>query len=89
MDAHVEAVSTDSALVVWTTDFESWSCVTYSDGESFSNTVFNDERVLHHEIRLENLAAGRTYALEVRSGADTLQEYAVGADLTFTTSSTP
>jgi hypothetical protein len=88
-------VSSRSAKIRWTTDKNSNSLVSYADAIEYnkdSNKPYTitsgspDEKVLEHEVVLENLSPSTTYHYQVRSQS-ALSQVSLSADKTFTTTS--
>ncbi|MGR9087268.1 MAG: LamG-like jellyroll fold domain-containing protein, partial [Gammaproteobacteria bacterium] len=87
-DIQVTSITTDSAIVTWTTDEASDSVVDYGTTAAYGSTGGDPALVTSHSVTLTGLNSGTLYHFETRS-TDADGNTASSGDLTFTTASAP
>ncbi len=80
----VTNITSDSAVITWTTDEPATSKVYYGTTTSYGNTAYDGSYVTSHSITLTGLSAGTTYHFMVES-TDQAGNTAQSSDYTFTT----
>lgn len=78
------SITTNSALITWTTDEPSNSVVEYGLTTSYGSSTSNATNVTSHSIALSGLSASTLYHYRVKS-TDAAGNTATGVDNTFTT----
>lgn len=78
------SITSNSAIIRWTTDVPATSQVDYGVGTLDRSTVLDSTLVTQHSVQLSNLAASTTYNYRVRSSAAPYGEH-VSQVHTFTT----
>jgi len=63
----VSEITTNSAIVSWRTDYDSWSRVQIMMPDSVSNTVLDTELTTNHKLDIEHLEPATPYLLLIIS----------------------
>ena len=83
-DAVVSNITTNSAQVIWYTDYDAWSRVQIITPDSVSNTVLDTDLSRYHDMDINNLQPGYQYMLVIQSSNSRgASSYETGNTLTF------